>query len=144
MPSLQFRGTLLGWTTAQDPTVGKHSARDGATVHPLVADALERRQPGTGPGGHGDAPLLATEVGWPSAPGRGEGLGWPGDRPAGSVDRAPEDDGSVLAVLDEATAREADEQAHGGAATAEEQPVRRQGWRRLFGGGASGRSTSVA
>ena len=149
MPSLQFRGTLQGWTTAQDPTVGKHSARDGATVHPLVADALERRQPGTGPGEHGGGSPRASEVGWPSAPGRGEGLGWPGDRPAEPVDRVgrdPEDDGSVLAVLDEAAAREAEEQAPAGAAVADEQPVRRQGWRRFFGGGGgpSGRSTSAA
>ena len=61
------------------------------------------------------------------------------------VGRDPEDDGSVLAVLDEAAAREAEEQAPAGAAVADEQPVRRQGWRRFFGGGGpSGRSTSAA
>ncbi len=144
MPSLQFRGTLHAWTTAQDPTVGKHSAHDGATAHPLVADALERRQQGTAPPVDRGGALQTPDVGWPAAPGRGDGLGWPGDRPAGPVDHAPDDDGSVLAVLDEATAREA-QQVQPGPATPDEQPVRRQGWRRFFGGGGpSSGSTSAA
>ena len=126
--------------------MGKHSARDGATVHPLVADALERRQVGTAPAERGGGqPRAAAEVGWPVPPGRGEGLGWPGDRAAEPVDSTPEDDGSVLAVLDEAAARESAEQAPAGPTGTEDQPVRKQGWRRFFGGGGpSGRSTSAA
>ena len=50
----------------------------------------------------------------------------------------------MLAVLDEAAAHEADDLARTGGSAADEQPVRRQGWRRFFGGGPSGRSTSAA
>ncbi len=51
----------------------------------------------------------------------------------------------MLAVLDEAAAQDAEDQARVEAEVPGGQPVRRQGWRRFFGGGGSaGRSTSAA
>jgi len=114
--------------------VGKHSALDGAVVHPLVADALERRQHSAEPRRvpnvvqHQAVDDRSTAVGWPGEPGRATGLGWPGADPAELPPVHPDDDGSVLAVLDAAAAAEAAE-------AAPEPPVRRTGWRRFFGGG---------
>ncbi|SCX46536.1 hypothetical protein SAMN03159343_1819 [Klenkia marina] len=109
--------------------MGKHSAADGAVVHPIVATALQQR--GRVENG--------SPVGWPQEPRRGEGIGWPD--PAATAEavphatphaadeqRHPDDDGSLLAALD--AAAEADQ-----ARPAE--PARRSGWRRLFGGGSS-------
>ena len=84
--------------------MGRHSAVDGESPHPLVAAALAGRT-GGGDGAH-RSDLRATgeqgEVGWPGPPARegGGGLGWPG----------------------------------GGQADAAAVPVpRRSGWRRLLG-----------
>ncbi|GHE11032.1 hypothetical protein [Klenkia taihuensis] len=123
--------------------MGKHSALDGATVHPLVADALERRQ--QGPQGpqpprapnvvqHQAAEPGSTAVGWPAETHFADGLGWPGADPVEPLAVHPADDGSVLAVLDAAA------QAGAGAP---EQPTRRTGWRRFFGGGQT-RPTTAA
>jgi hypothetical protein len=88
--------------------VGKHSAADGASVHPIVADALALRT--TGPGGvhYADGVRAATEsgLGWPAPPPPETApLGWPG--------RASTDAG------------------HADVAAAP--PVARRGWRRLLG-----------
>jgi len=107
--------------------VGKHSAADGAVVHPIVASALEQRRSDQG-----------SPVGWPQEPRRGEGVGWPTPvvtehvpvHPAEADDRHPDDDGSLLAALDAAAAQDAEQ-------AAEPTPARRSGWRRLFGGGGS-------
>ncbi|WP_131801432.1 hypothetical protein [Klenkia brasiliensis] len=125
--------------------MGKHSALDGSTVHPLVADALQRRQHAAAPGRapnvvqHQAADTRPTAVGWPDGPRRGDGLGWPGGEPAEAADRLPvhpDDDGSVLAVLDAAAEQDAEVPAP---------PVRRTGWRRFFGGGHStSRPTTAA
>ncbi len=122
--------------------MGKHSALDGATVHPLVADALQRRQHSSLPGRpanvvqHQAGDARSTATGWPSAAPAGGGLGWPGAEPVVTAPAAPvehpDDDGSVLAVLD-------------AAAAAPEPPARRTGWRRFFGGGhSSTRPTTAA
>ncbi|CCG05271.1 hypothetical protein [Blastococcus saxobsidens] len=88
--------------------MGRHSAADGESSHPLVAAALAGRA-GEGDGAHrGDArePGEEGEVGWPGPPARegGGGLGWPGG------DQAQEHDQDRAAAA----------------------PPRR-GWRRLFG-----------
>ncbi|MEU2347228.1 hypothetical protein [Modestobacter sp. NPDC049651] len=109
-------------------TVGRHAADDDATVHPLVAAALERRAPEAGDAlpRHGQLAVAGQAVaehsvaehpvaeheegplGWPGEPGDGTGLGWPADtRPAAPADEA-------VGVL---TAEPA---------------ARRRGWRRLF------------
>jgi hypothetical protein len=135
------RATLLVCARTQEPTVGKHSALDGATVHPLVADALERRQQ-TPPQGrapnvvqHQAAEPGSTAVGWPATAHRADGLGWPGADPVEPQPAHPADDGSVLAVLDAAAHDEV---------SAPEQPARRTGWRRFFGGGGQTRPTTAA
>jgi hypothetical protein len=87
--------------------VGKHHAGPGASVHPIVADALTARTRGAGGVHAADAPHAEGEsgIGWPAPPAPGGGgVGWPGDL-----------------ATDEGTAD--------GAA----QPVVRRGWRRLFG-----------
>jgi len=113
--------------------VGRHASIDGAGSHPLVADALGRRTVPAPRGTHrGEAnvtaPQSTSSVGWPAPPGRGEGLGWPGE-----PDTAPTgDDGSLLAALDAAQD-----------SPAEVPTPRRSGWRRFFGGGHSS-TTSAA
>ncbi|MGY1855245.1 hypothetical protein [Modestobacter sp. SYSU DS0290] len=85
--------------------MGRHVAAEGASVHPLVAAALEQRPEPSGPrhaAGQGG-------LGWPGDPADGTGLGWPGD-----LDRAGDRD----------RAEAPDERA----------VPRRAGWRRLFGG----------
>jgi hypothetical protein len=91
--------------------VGKHHAGPGASVHPIVADALTARTRGAGGVHAADAPHAEGEsgIGWPAPPAPGGGgVGWPG-----------------YLATDEAT----DEGTADGAA----QPVVRRGWRRLFG-----------
>ena len=87
--------------------MGKHHAAAGASVHPIVADALTARTGGAGGVHSADAPRAEGEsdLGWPAPPAPGGGgVGWPGDLPT-------------------------DEGIADGAA----QPVVRRGWRRLFG-----------
>ncbi|MCO7221196.1 hypothetical protein [Klenkia sp. PcliD-1-E] len=121
--------------------MGKHTALDGASVHPLVADALERRQhvaawlgaPNVVQRQRAEVP--STAVGWPVAPQHADGLGWPGvdlDQPR-DADH-PDDDGSVLAVLDSAAEQEVGSPGP---------PARRTGWRRFFGA-SSTRPTTAA
>ncbi|MGY2064739.1 hypothetical protein [Blastococcus sp. SYSU DS0619] len=91
--------------------MGRHTAADDASPHPLVEAALAGRA-AEGPGAHRESAQGAAEegeLGWPGGPTRqgGGGLGWPGDA-----------DGAAPAV----------DPAEG---TAEERP--RRGWRRLFG-----------
>ncbi|MGY1630182.1 hypothetical protein ACI784_00525 [Geodermatophilus sp. SYSU D01186] len=89
--------------------MGRHSAADGAAVHPVVAAALARRAPGEPAGRHGDLRADATEsgLGWPGGSTTHEGLGWPGGMSADPVRQA--------------------------AAVAEAQPpARPRGWRRFF------------
>ncbi len=90
--------------------MGKHSAADDSTVHPLVADALARRA-GAPAGAHGEHSRGST--GWPEPePGGGGAVGWPGD-----IDPSP----------DEERQEPVDDPA-----LAEAAPSRR-GWRRLLG-----------
>ena len=119
--------------------MGKHSALDGATVHPLVADALKRRALVPADRRRGPEAPVSAALGWPGAQTEESGLGWPGALATEPAD--PRDDGSVLAVLDAAAAADplpvsADV----------EPPVRRSGWRRIFGGGhtSTRRDTSAA
>ncbi|MGY1902710.1 MULTISPECIES: hypothetical protein [unclassified Modestobacter] len=93
--------------------MGRHLAADGASVHPLVAAALDQRPEPSGPrhaAGQGG-------LGWPGDPADGTGLGWPGDR---------DTDRDTGGGTDQAGAR--DEVAGRPAAP------RRAGWRRLFAG----------
>jgi hypothetical protein len=84
-------------------TVGKHSAPEGASADPIVADALAARSTSAVHHAAGESP-----VGWPAAPApeRG-GLGWPADiRSGDDAGSAPEEPGP---------------------------PVARRSWRRLLG-----------
>jgi hypothetical protein len=95
--------------------MGRHSAAEGSSVHPLVAEGLARRA-GTTAGAPGRAVPAVTErtaepepesegeLGWPAPPHRGGGLGWPGDMPDDS-EASPEEPAPS---------------------------ARRRGWRRLF------------
>lgn len=95
--------------------MGKHTAADDSTVHPLVADALSRRAAAPA-GAHGEH--SGSSTGWPEPEREGQGaVGWPDDTVAipvvdmqyGGVDRAP-------------------------APVAPTAPLAsRRGWRRLFG-----------
>ena len=106
--------------------MGRHTAPDGDSVHPVVAEALARR-PADAAGAHRGERTHRVEgsLGWPGeppAPGSG-GLGWPGDLtqtvPVGPLTEARHDDDA------------SDEQS--------EEPAppldggRRRGWRRLLG-----------
>jgi hypothetical protein len=86
--------------------VGRHSAREGAAVNPVVAAALAQRPAGVAAAWHGDLRAEGTEsgLGWPGTSTTHEGLGWPGD------------------ISDEVPR----------AAPAAEPSRRRRGWRRLF------------
>lgn len=73
--------------------MGKHTAADDSTVHPLVAAALSRRA-GAPAGVHGEH---SASTGWPEPERDGEGaVGWPDDTVAipavdpqrGGADRA--------------------------------------------------------
>jgi hypothetical protein len=96
----------------------------------LVADALERRQQAGTPRRapnvvqHQAADPRSSAVGWPAGAHRGDGLGWPGPDPVEPGDTLhPDDDGSVLAVLDAAVQQD----------VSAPEPARRTGWRRFFG-----------
>ncbi|MDK3255707.1 hypothetical protein [Blastococcus capsensis] len=71
--------------------MGRHSAADGESSHPLVVAALAGRA-GDGDGAHrGDVRAAGEEgeVGWPGPPAReGGGLGWPGGDQTQTQDRA--------------------------------------------------------
>jgi hypothetical protein len=77
--------------------MGRHTATDGSSVHPLVAEGLVRR--GSGSGAHRTVEDQARqarqsgEVGWPAPPNKGHGLGWPGDLPDGEEPAEPEPHG---------------------------------------------------
>jgi len=63
--------------------MGRHTAADGSSVHPLVAEGLARRASGAAIDQSAEAePGRESEVGWPAPPRKGHGLGWPGDLPA--------------------------------------------------------------
>jgi hypothetical protein len=102
--------------------VGRHAAADGASAHPLVAEALAYR-PVDAAGAHrGDdaqpdddarrddeRPGREGDPGWPGPPpSPGGGLGWPGDTTDGAG-------------------------ADGGSFAEPSPPVARRGWRRFFG-----------
>lgn len=92
--------------------MGKHSAGNDATVHPLVADALARRA-GAPAGAHGEH--SGSSTGWPGPPpSGGEPIGWPED--AGTR--------RDTAVEGEQSRTVAPGPTAGGP---------RRGWRRLFG-----------
>jgi hypothetical protein len=96
--------------------VGKHTAADDSTVHPLVADALSRRA-GAPAGAHGEHSGGST--GWPEPEREGEGaVGWPDD-----TDAAPEAEELAARPVERALAPFARSAA----------PASRRGWRRLFG-----------
>ena len=86
--------------------MGRHSAREGAAVDPVVAAALARRAAGAPAGRRGELRAEGTQsgLGWPGTSTTHEGLGWPGGT-SNEVDQAPADTG---------------------------RPQRRRGWRRLF------------
>lgn len=95
--------------------MGKHSASDDSTVHPLVAEALARRA-GSPAGAHDQHTRSST--GWPEPEREGEGaVGWPDDTVAmppldawnDDADRAP---APVVRTVTLSS---------------------RRGWRRLFG-----------
>jgi hypothetical protein len=84
--------------------VGKHTAVEGASADPIVADALASRATGAGGVHHADSARAEGEsgLGWPAPPAPGGGgLGWPADATDALSESAP--------------------------------PVARRGWRRLFG-----------
>jgi hypothetical protein len=95
--------------------VGKHTAADDATVHPLVAEALSRRA-GAPAGAHGEH--SGSSTGWPDPEPEGQGaVGWP-------------DDTVAMPVVD-AQEGEADRAV---APAVRQAPIAsRRGWRRLFG-----------
>jgi len=95
--------------------VGKHTAADDSTVHPLVAEALSRRA-GAPAGAHGEQ--SGSSTGWPEPEHEGGGaLGWPDDTVAmPPVDTQDGEDYRALAPVVRTV-----------------QPASRRGWRRLFG-----------
>jgi hypothetical protein len=95
--------------------VGKHSAADDSTVHPLVAEALSRRA-GTAGGAHDGH--SGSSTGWPEPEREGGGaVGWPDDTVAmPAVDTQDVEADLALAPV------------------ARSVPLAsRRGWRRLFG-----------
>ena len=86
--------------------MGRHSALEGAAVHPVVAAALAQRPADAPAGRHGDLHAEGTEsgLGWPGTSTTHEGLGWPGGMTDEALRSAP----------------------------AAEPPRKRRGWRRLF------------
>ena len=93
--------------------MGKHTAADDSTVHPLVAEALSRRA-GAPAGAHGEH--SGSSTGWPEPEREGQGaVGWP-------------DDTVAIPVVD------ARETADRSVAPVRPAPVAsRRGWRRLLG-----------
>ena len=90
--------------------MGRHTAADGASAHPLVAAALAQREVVRTHRSDGTSPPEGGSVGWPAAPEPGGGsVGWPGRQGEDERDdAAPEQTGQAA-------------------------PVQRRGWRRLFG-----------
>ena len=95
--------------------MGKHTAADDSTVHPLVAAALSRRA-GAPAGAHGEH--SGSSTGWPEPERESEGaVGWPDDTVAIPVVDAQH------GVGDQALAP-----------VVQTAPLTsRRGWRRLFG-----------
>ncbi|WP_222268310.1 hypothetical protein [Modestobacter marinus] len=56
--------------------MGRHTADDGAGVHPIVAAALQQRVPQPEDGGPRHVSGQGG-LGWPGDPAEGTGLGWP-------------------------------------------------------------------
>jgi hypothetical protein len=95
--------------------VGKHTAADDSTVHPLVAEALSRRA-GAPAGGRGEH--SGSSTGWPEPEREGGGsLGWPDDTVAMPVVDMPGAEADRTPASLERTVTVAS----------------RRGWRRLFG-----------
>jgi hypothetical protein len=93
--------------------VGKHTAADDSTVHPLVAEALSRRA-GAPAGAHGEH--SGSSTGWPEPEREGQGaVGWPDDTVAIPVVDAQNTADRPLVAVRPAPA------------------ASRRGWRRLFG-----------
>ncbi|MGY1753015.1 hypothetical protein [Blastococcus sp. SYSU D01042] len=87
--------------------MGKHTAAEDATVHPLVADALARRTGAPAAAHAEDATPRSGSTGWPEPPPSGGGaVGWPGE-----LDEVRPSDGAAERAV----------------------PEPRRGWRRLFG-----------
>jgi hypothetical protein len=107
--------------------VGRHTAANDATVHPLVAEGLARRT-GASAAAHGqDEARRSGSTGWPEPPSPeptpddGGGLGWPDDaRPDQGAD--PQD-GALVGPADR------------GVTPAVPEP--RRGRRRLLGAGSA-------
>ncbi|MGY2128760.1 hypothetical protein [Blastococcus sp. SYSU DS0617] len=98
--------------------MGKHSAVNESTTHPLVADALARRPVSPAAAHADDADARSGSTGWPEpAPSGGGAVGWPDDT-------RPEDG---QAAPGGTTHREAADVV----APAVTEP--RRGWWRLFG-----------
>jgi hypothetical protein len=98
--------------------VGKHTAADDSTVHPLVAAALSRRA-GAPAGAHGEHSGGST--GWPEPEREGGGaVGWPGDTDAAPAEDARGDEAGPVEPAPSPVVRTS--------------PVAsRRNWRRLFG-----------
>jgi hypothetical protein len=61
-------------------TVGRHAAADGASAHPIVADALAHRDGGALAAHSAERADGESGLGWPAPPPQeGGGPGWPGD-----------------------------------------------------------------
>ena len=98
--------------------MGKHTAADDSTVHPLVAAALSRRA-GAPANAHGEHSWSST--GWPEPEREGGGaVGWPGDLDAASEEGAQGDGTGTVERAPSSEVRTAP-------------PASRRGWRRLFG-----------
>ena len=98
--------------------MGKHTAADDSTVHPLVAAALSRRA-GAPAGAHGEH--SGSSTGWPEPEREGEGaVGWPDDTVAMPPVRTREDEAGPVERAPSTVVRTT--------------PLAsRRGWRRLFG-----------
>jgi hypothetical protein len=113
-------------------TVGRHTAANDATVHPLVAEGLARRTGGSTALHGRDEAGRPGSTGWPEPPGPepkpgdGGGLGWPDDA-LPDQDAEPHD----ADPQDRALGGRADR----GVTSAIPEP--RRGWRRLFGAGSA-------
>ena len=97
--------------------MGRHSALEGAAVHPVVAAALERRAADAVAGRRGDLRAEGTQsgLGWPGTSTTHEGLGWPG----GTSNEILGWPGGTSNEVDQTSADVG-------------RPQRRRGWRRVF------------
>ncbi len=87
--------------------MGRHTADDGADVHPIVTAALQQRAPQPADGGPRHVSGQGG-LGWPGDPAEGTGLGWP----AGT-----ETEGQTVPAAPQQVAQP---------------PARRSVWQRLF------------